>query len=457
MLLLLSTALANGQTTHVWISRHALTHLPSGELKELLLANETQLVNGSMFPDGGYGFNPQHPYAETAHWEPFQSLYLDWIGLEHPAPFDAEGEKHVAFLMGMASHGMADQSFDALYMERSKVYDADAGWVTGVSMDEATDVWWAHITEPQVVPERWVPYAVFTELFAEVGIEATEDELEDGQKLLGIALDLVGLLSESESARDGYALDYPWATGHLHDAVDVPGAPRCEGELVALYWIEMWARLHGQWGPLPVLETLPNDGGFGLDTDASRVESRISIVFARGLLDVGPEHFVVESEGEVLTVEPWLFYRDDSHIVHLIPEEDWPQDAEITVTVQPGLVDRYGLALGEAYAFTVSTSDPPEPEPKPDERGCSHIPCYSADDGDLLRPLRVYPRAVLGPVAVSGVPVRAAPPGHGLSEVHRAGANGGELEGPRGADRAARRGPEGAGRRRLHRGSPPRR
>ena len=249
MLLLLSVALGNGQTTHVWITRHGLEHLPDGELKQLLIDNERQLLNGTMFPDGGYAFSPQHPYAETAHWEPFQELYRDWITLEHGPPFDAEGEQHVAFLMGMASHGMADQIFDSLYMERSKVYDAGLGWTKGVSMDEATDVWWAHLTQPQEPPERWIPSEVFTELYEQVGIEATAEDMDDGQLLLGAALELVGVFSTSEEMLAGYQADYPWATQHLHDPVDMAGAPRCEGYLIALYWQDLWSRSHGQWGP----------------------------------------------------------------------------------------------------------------------------------------------------------------------------------------------------------------
>ena len=68
-------ALANGQDTHVWITRDALRHLPEGELKDLLAdpANEAALVHGSMFPDGGYAVD--HDYGETAHWEPFQGRY----------------------------------------------------------------------------------------------------------------------------------------------------------------------------------------------------------------------------------------------------------------------------------------------------------------------------------------------------------------------------------------------
>jgi len=367
VLLLLSVALGNGQTTHVWITRHALEHLPQGELKQVLVDNERQLLNGSMFPDGGYAFSPHHPYAETAHWEPFQDLYRDWITLEHGPPFDAEGEQHAAFLMGMASHGMADQVFDSLYMERSKVYDAEQGWASGASMDEATDVWWAHLTQPQQPPERWVPSEVFTELYAQVGIEATAEDMENGQLLLGAAIDLVGFFSSNDEMLARYEADYPWATQHLLDSVDVPGAPRCEGYLIALYWQDLWSRLNGQWGPLQVVDTLPQPGTSGLETDADTVESRLSIVFARGLGEVGPEHFSVTAEGRELAVDVWLFYGGDSHVVHLLPQQDWPENAEITVTVKPELTDRYGLSFGESWGFTVSTR---QAEP----RGCSHAP-----------------------------------------------------------------------------------
>ena len=71
-----STAHANGQTTHVWITLEAVGHLDDGPLKELLSKPEVfdALVNGAMFPDGGYA-NGDH-YGELAHWEPLQQAYL---------------------------------------------------------------------------------------------------------------------------------------------------------------------------------------------------------------------------------------------------------------------------------------------------------------------------------------------------------------------------------------------
>ena len=75
LLALHAPALANGQTSHLWITDAALERLPEGELKELLTREDLRpwLRNGTMFPDGGYAVDDG--YGEIAHWEPFQSLY----------------------------------------------------------------------------------------------------------------------------------------------------------------------------------------------------------------------------------------------------------------------------------------------------------------------------------------------------------------------------------------------
>ena len=370
MIALVGAALANGQTTHVWITRHAVEHMPEGhELTEIVRdpAHEPMLINGAMFPDGGYAVG--HEYGEATHWEPLQGAYLDWIRQDIGLPLTDEGREHVAFLMGLASHGMADQTFDALYMERSKVYDAEYGWTTGVSMDEATDVIWAVITGPQPVPERWFPADALLPIYEEQGITVGEDTLDDGLTLLHAAMDLVGYMSEQDAVVAGYEADYPWASAHLWDPVEVPGAPRCEGEIVALYWLDLWERLeHGVVGDNPVLTTIPSDGAWGHPRDAGLVEARVSLVFARGLKTVAPEDFRVTHEGVDLPVDTWLFYRDDSHVVHLIPHEDWPL-GDITISVL-GTTDRHGRSGAEG-SFTFSTEPPPEDEPA---RGCSHAP-----------------------------------------------------------------------------------
>ena len=111
------SAWANGQTTHVWIAEEALRSLEAGELKSLLSSPELRdpLLNGAMFPDGGYAVSDH--YGELAHWEPFQQAYLQWIRDTFPPPWDeGDAAPHVAFLMGLAAHGLA--------------FSTDIQWVT---------------------------------------------------------------------------------------------------------------------------------------------------------------------------------------------------------------------------------------------------------------------------------------------------------------------------------------
>lgn len=357
--LLAAGALANGQTTHVWITLHARDHLPAGELRELVLRAdlEQMLINGAMFPDGGYAVDD--PYGEIAHWEPLQDPYLAWIREGYDAPWPDEAAEHIAFALGMASHGMADQVFDSLYMERAKVYDADSDWA-GVSMDEATDVAYAAAVGGLAAPLQWIPYDPLLALFeSEGGHLVEEDTLDAGQLGLQIAIAFVAAAASQPELVAGYEAEYPWATAHLLD--DIAGAPPCEGEIVAAYWQALWNRLHDA-PTSPVLATFPDHGAYGHPVAYDSVESRVSIVFARGLeqVSLGPEDFtVVDSAGESHAFDVNLFYREASHVVHLIPVADWPADEDVTVTIAPGIRTFDGETL-EGASFAFSTRPPPE-------------------------------------------------------------------------------------------------
>ena len=102
VLLLLSTpslVLANGQTTHLWITDTAITHVQSEPLFALLSAHPDPLRAGTMFPDGGYAIG--HEYGEIAHWEPFQDRFRDWITDTFDDPSSPEAAPHVAFYLGL--------------------------------------------------------------------------------------------------------------------------------------------------------------------------------------------------------------------------------------------------------------------------------------------------------------------------------------------------------------------
>jgi hypothetical protein len=384
LLALSPAALANGQTTHVWITRHAIEHLEDGPLKALVSdpANEAALVHGAMFPDGGYPLG--HPYAEDAHWEGFQGDYQAWIEAHHAPPFSDEGARHVAFLLGLGSHGMADQTFDAFYFNWSSIKDADHGWAQGESFDEASDFIFASLHGAQEVPERWVPQDTLIDLYTARGIAVDAETLDDGQGLLETAIALVGLGSQNPDLVDEYAALFPWGGAHLDDP-DLPGTPACEGEWVARYWEEVYARLTDAERPRPVLGTWPVDGAYGHARDHTLPEARVSFILPVGLETGSPDpswFSVEDAGGTALPFEVWVYYGGGSHVVHLVPTEDWPEEAEVTARVRAGLPYRNGDQLEQDVAFTFSTAEPP-PEPEAEaadtgapakEGGCNGAP-----------------------------------------------------------------------------------
>ncbi len=146
-------AWAAGMTTHAMMGDMARFKLPPEHpLIALLQAHRPALIAGAMFPDGGYftgsGFPADRELAETAHWDgyvdqlaavaheagcgadhrdawdalPVLGGTVDWLadeaGREAVALPLRSGEDCgylVAFLMGIAAHGMGDEVWDALF------------------------------------------------------------------------------------------------------------------------------------------------------------------------------------------------------------------------------------------------------------------------------------------------------------------------------------------------------
>lgn len=149
----LSPAFAAGMTTHAMMGDAARFKLPPGHpLIEVLENHRNALIAGAMFPDGGYftgfGFETDRDLAETAHWGGFTNALaevaheqgcgniaddaweqipglggtIDWVADELSREAvaiplrsgDGCGDL-VAFLMGVAAHGIGDEVWDALF------------------------------------------------------------------------------------------------------------------------------------------------------------------------------------------------------------------------------------------------------------------------------------------------------------------------------------------------------
>lgn len=354
-------ALANGQVSHLWISERAVDLLPPGDLSDLLHdpAYEDMWRNGSMFPDGGYAVGDG--YGELAHWEPFQLAYTAWIrDTWGPPPYQGEAAEHVAFLMGMASHGMADQVYDAFYMQRAHQEDAASDWSN--SMDEATDAAMASMVGPMAYGELWVPEEQMAALMRDaMGHEVDPDDIRLGQVMVRLVPEWGARILEHPEQIEAYRAQFPWACAHQLDPF-VLGNPPDEAEVVARYWQEIEGRLAGRDLTLgPVLATFPPDGKIGWETDATLVTARVGTVLAWGMQAEPAKTLpltITAEDGTAATVERWMFYGQNSHVLLAEPAEDWAETTSYTVQVPADLpfagasLEAPGSSDPYAYGFT---------------------------------------------------------------------------------------------------------
>ncbi len=379
---MIGLSFGNGQSSHLWISKQAIELLPQGELYDLLSdpAYERQWRNGTMFPDGGYAIGDD--YGEIAHWEPFQRAYLEWIQSTYSHPWNTEAKEHIAFLMGLASHGLADQSYDAMYFRRAYVYDADGMWTE--SFDTATDVAFVAQTEVQPTSEVWVPYVDLLPIFETQGHAVSQDTISQGQSRLNVAVYWVGTTSSQPDLVDEYANQFPWGTGNQLN-LEVPGNPTMESQIVASYWQTLWGQLHDRPSNVTFLFTHPSVNSYGHPKSREDIESGLSFGLSIGIDtdNLLPEHIqVVNTQGEAHPIVVDIFYGQDSHIVNIDPLEDW-SEGEHRVIVNPNLPLNNGAVVGdsnqgEALEWSFSTAQRPRLEAEVDDtaqnkRGCQQV------------------------------------------------------------------------------------
>ncbi|MFZ5479632.1 MAG: Ig-like domain-containing protein [Myxococcota bacterium] len=376
MWILTAPALANGLTAHQWVTVEAVERLPDGPLRDLVTEQHAPLLTGNCFPDGGYAVG--HAYGEAAHWEPFQTAYLRWIRDTYGDDFAGAGAEHVAFLMGLASHGMSDTTYDGTFYVEAQANDPAESFAAE-SWDEATDMVVASERGPGETPDPWIPAEPIVAILGEQGIAVDAATLEDGTQLAQAAIDFVGIVAQDEETVDEYRAEFPWATAHVLDE-DRVCTPECGAGLVALYWQALWERLEGDDG-WRVLATLPADGAMGVATEG--FDARLHVVMSRGLATgsvTAASVTVADADGNDSPVEIDLYYGETSHLINVIPTHGWAADTDYFVTVHPGIDSWDGEAeLGEPHNFEFSTREPPEPpgeddaspsETDEDPRGC---------------------------------------------------------------------------------------
>ena len=359
-----SAALANGNVSHLWVTLWARDEVPAGDLQDLITGDDVDLMlrNAANFPDGGYAVNDG--YGEIAHWEPFQSAYLDWIVANYQPPWSEEAAQHIAFLMGMASHGMSDQVYDGMYLKRSSEYDEGAPG-SSIGLDGSSDV--AHTAEagPLDPPEHWVPDELMAQLMGQqAGHEVDASTIADGQALVAFSLYFVSEVSGDPDQVAEHLAAYPWACAHQMDLA-VPGTPTSTAPVVAAYWDRLWGRLHGV-DPLddPLLATFPAAGSDGHPTDPENIESMVSFVVSRGLQAdsaTADTIRIVDENGTEHAADIQVYYGQSSHVINLRPVDGWADESIHTVQISAGLQAWDGGEFAP-FSFEFSTVEPVEPD-----------------------------------------------------------------------------------------------
>eukprot|EP00057_Strongylocentrotus_purpuratus_P034386 XP_795000.3 PREDICTED: phosphatidylinositol-glycan-specific phospholipase D [Strongylocentrotus purpuratus] len=92
------------------------------DYKQLILDNQDAFQAGNPYPDAYYDTICQggkfHSVSEDTHWAPFLTTTIQYIRDHYPQPWSQDAKKLVVFLLGFASHQVADVSWHSLGIDQ---------------------------------------------------------------------------------------------------------------------------------------------------------------------------------------------------------------------------------------------------------------------------------------------------------------------------------------------------
>jgi glycosylphosphatidylinositol phospholipase D len=111
-----------GFTVHSIVAEKSLHHyyhpLFHPQYRDIGFRHEDILIAGAPFPDYFYLCGTDHDYGEDSHWPRFQAAAADYIRQNYKKDskgnYPEDGEKLIAFFMGVVSHSIADVMWHGL-------------------------------------------------------------------------------------------------------------------------------------------------------------------------------------------------------------------------------------------------------------------------------------------------------------------------------------------------------
>ena len=393
-----ASAAASGMTTHSFMADEARKHVQTPELMALLEAQTGPLLSGGAYPDGGYAASsyPGGDFGEATHWERFVNAYAQRLRDTCTDLTDPVGPcaGKVAFLMGIAAHGVGDEMWDwmfepqardngespvhPLYREGAPGYGELAGYPPGSlanTIEYAMDlVAIVELGRARHIPAYLPPVDDLLAAYAAIGrTDITADGILAGHGAAHAAV---------AAERAAAAIDYlrvkstmPSTAARMYDD---SGGVADVAQAAAGYYEALWRKLTAPGHPAPrVIATHPEPGERGVPWDWSArrygpgpygggAENRVIAVLSNSIAT----GVVFPSDGFVLREEatgaevPQLdsFPRpgpygngDGTHSMMLYPAVDLKPCTWYQAVVTPAVRDHAGARLAAPVKWRFQT------------------------------------------------------------------------------------------------------
>lgn len=214
MLMGCSSALAAGGTTHIYIAEKTRANLPEGPLKTILTIYQDDYYTGADYPDSGYVKGAS--YGEISHWDPFLDAYIEYL---HKASSHPKQDKQrlIAFLMGVATHRVADELWHWTFINHLAEQDFNGNWDDAhTAADRGIDIIIAVDLGMKDLSLVWrAPVSELTEVYKLMGHRVTAQEINTASKIFDLALRAER--AASPLMYPFYKYQMPWGIQHYQD------------------------------------------------------------------------------------------------------------------------------------------------------------------------------------------------------------------------------------------------
>lgn len=350
-------ARATGMQGHIYMAQCAAEQVTEPRLRAILDAHPTHLANGGFFPDSGYTAK-DHDQGEVPHWEPFVEAYIQLFRERYKPPYTPEATQHIAFLMGLAAHGITDSTFDTLIYERAEQVDGgDFG-----AFDLSMDIFIAHDKPRYFVPEYAYDAPTLSAVFAKVPHPVPAENITQAMTTARTGLSAVGGLLYAGA--DDYGKRYPWARAHVFE-------PRTGGSyphgaaVVTGYYRELLKRIDGDTSADGILiGTYPDEHRRLATLDPARADGRVVLFFGHGLdrASLADSVVVTDGAGNVVPAKVAPFRGSTyPNVLTVTPTSKWLPSTKYTVRVARTLRTLYGVSPTKELELRFETCTPKTP------------------------------------------------------------------------------------------------